>query len=89
MFAGILDGGDLAFDAAVAEAARNQDAAHIAETARSAFSAVTVSESIHLMLTCGMVGNAAVLQGFHNGDVGVMKLDIFADQGDGHSLSVG
>ena len=85
MFPGILDGVNLSVNAAVAKAAGDQDTAHIFEDFGGIFRRDCLG--IHPFdVDRGTVGHPGVLQGFHHGNVGVVKLDVFAYQGHGHIL---
>src|SRR5690606_26514690 len=81
-FTGILGGEDLALDAAVAEAAGDQDAVDVAD---DRFRAVLLdrlglyADDVDL----GVVMRAGVDQRFVDRFVGVLQLDVFAGDGDG------
>ena len=85
VFPGILDGVNLSVNAAVAKAAGYQDTAHIFKDFGGIFRRDCLG--IHPFdVDRGTVGHPAVLQGFHHGNVGIVKLGVFAYQGHGHIL---
>ena len=83
VFAGVLGGQDLALGAAVAEAAGNEDAVHVADDGLRAviLDGLGVhADDLHL----GVVMGAGVDERFVDRFVGVLQLDVFAGDGDGH-----
>ena len=86
-FAGVADGGDLAFDAAVTETPGHKDAGRPAEVFFRAvvrFKAFGVDQ--HKVDTA-IVRGAGVGQGFVNAFVGVLKFDVFADHGNADAFA--
>ena len=80
---GVADGADFPFDSPVSEAARDQDAVCAAQKRGGIF--VGHCLRIHPAdVDDAAAGDAAVLQGLHDADVGVVKLDVFAHQSYGH-----
>ena len=85
LFAGVLRREDHALDAAVAEAARHENAAHAAEL----FFQILFGERFGVYPADGNVrphSVARVAQRLDHGEIGVMQLRIFADERDGHAL---
>ena len=85
MLAGIADGGDLAVYAAVTEAARHQNSFDVMKQGGD----VLGGDGLGIDpadIDAGMAGDTAVLQGFYHGDIGVMQLGVFADQGDSNLI---
>ncbi len=81
VFAGILGGSDLALGAAVSEATGNEDALKAAEIefGTSFFDALGIdADDVHL----AVVGGSGVGEGFVDALVGVLQLDVFADDAD-------
>ena len=82
VFAGVAGGGDFAFDAAVAEAAGDEDSVETLEFGGDVF----VCEGFGVDaadVDLAVVGNAAVRDGFVDGFVGVLQFDVFSDDADG------
>src|SRR5262249_53615459 len=79
--AGIADGVDLAAGAAIIEAAGNEDAVHAAEDALDAFALdfLRFDLSDH---DPAVLADAGMIESLVNGFVGVVVLDVFADDGD-------
>ena len=71
---------DLAFNAAVAEAAGDDNAVEQSERISATFSSFTVSESIHLISMCAAVDITGMTQRLRHREVGVVQLYIFADK---------
>ena len=82
MLTGIFDGLDLALNTARTKAARYQDTADITGSSPT-FSTVTVSESIHLMLTLARFATPPCLRILLRRCIGIVQLDILADQSHG------
>ena len=83
VLAGILDGLDLALDAAVAKAARHEDALaadeDFVEVGLGIFDVLRIDP---MDLDLSVTRNAAVMQSFRNGNVRIRQFDILADNGD-------
>ena len=77
-----VGGQDLALDAAMAEAAGDQDAGRAVERARARFSGVSVSESTQRTLRVDAVRPGRVAERLGDGQVGVRQLDVLADERD-------
>src|ERR1051326_6240983 len=85
VFTGVAGGGDLAFDAPFAEAAGDEDAAQALEHLFGAFAFDVLG--IHLDdFDAAIIGHAAVDDGFVDGLVGVLQLDVFADDADADAV---
>jgi hypothetical protein len=83
VFAGVADGGDLAFDAALAEAAGHEDAVDLLQGGGD-LAGLDVFGGDLDDLDGPAVGGAAVAQGFVQGFVGVLQFGILADDADLH-----
>ena len=87
VFTGILDGTDLAFDAAVAEAAGNDDTVDAFED--FFHREVRVFQSFRIDpvdIDFRLIGDASMVQSFSDAEVGVVESDVFTDQGDFQGL---
>ena len=89
VLAGILGCLDHALNAAVTEAARHDDAVHVGEgfLAGSLIGQVLTLDPADLHLT--VVLEAGMVQALHDGEVGVVQLDVLAHQRDGTGLAAG
>ena len=89
VLAGVLCGLYHAFDAAVAKAAGDDDAVHV----RKGFPAGCLIGQVlaldPLDLHLAVVLEAGVVEAFHDGQIGVMQLDVLAHEGDGAGLAAG
>ena len=81
-----LRGADLALDAAAAEAAGDEDAVGAARGARARSSRSSVSESIQSISTRQPCVKPRVAQRLDDRQVGVLELDVLADERDPHRL---
>ena len=83
MGTGIANRTNLAFNTAGAEAAGNKNAPHILKKAVCGF--IRNKFGINPFdIHSDTIGNPAMLLGFHNADVSVVKLYIFPYQSNGH-----
>ena len=83
----ILDRAQLAFDAARAEARRDQDAVEPSSTPSPSLFDVSRVDAAHV--DGGVVGDAGVIHRLVDRDVGVLELDVLADQRDPHAVLAG
>ncbi len=81
VLAGELRGLHFAFEAAVAESARHQDAIDIGE--QSGAFGFNLLGFQPFQTHAGALAQAAVAQGFADGFVGILMVDVFADHRDG------
>ena len=83
MLAGVLDGADFAFNTAVAEPTGNDDAVDALEYVFHRNGRVFQRFRINPMdIDLGLVGDAGMVQGFGDAQIGVVKGDVLADEGD-------
>ena len=89
VLAGILGRLDHALNATVTEAARHDDAVHIGEgfLAGSLIGQVLTLDPADLHLT--IVLETGMVKALHDGEVGVVQLDVLAHQRDGAGLAAG
>jgi hypothetical protein len=73
---------ELAFDAAHAESARDEDALDVGEIARGAFGRLAVIRGDPADVDLARVREPAGLERLGDGEVGVGQVDVLADQGD-------
>ena len=83
VFACVAGGGDLALDAAVAEAAGHEDAVELGELLQAGLRLKLLGVHAH-DVHAAVVGDAGVGQRLIDGFVGVLQLDVFADDTDLH-----
>ena len=85
LLAGVAGRGDLALDAAAAEAARHQDAVGLAQQALEVGRLGVDPVDLEL----DAVVDRGVLERLGHREVGVVELDVLADQGDPHAALAG
>src|SRR5699024_4773238 len=85
MSAGVADGLDLSLDSAVAETSGHKDAAYVREELVCVFLCHGLGVNPLDVHRCVRV-DAPVFERFYNADVGVVKLDIFSYESNGHIL---
>ena len=84
----ISDGFDLTVNASGTEAAGNKNTVYVGKKVVHIF--IRNSFGINpLDVDSGAIGNTAVFESFHHTDIGIMKLHIFADNGNGHIMNGG
>ena len=82
VLAGVVGGEDLALDAAMAEAARDQDAGRAVEALVRGSPCVSASESTQRTLRVDLVRPGRVAERLGDRQVGVGQLDVLADERD-------
>lgn len=85
LFAGEFGGKDLALDTAMPEAARNKDAVHAGKKLAGTFGFNVFGIDPH-GVNAGIGGCSSMGEGFVDGLVGVLVLDVFTNDGDGHPM---
>ena len=82
LLARVVGGEDLALDAAMAEAAGDEDPGRARRARSSTFSGVSASESTQRTLASTPCAQAGVAERLGDREVGVGQLDVLADEGD-------
>src|SRR5581483_2790114 len=85
VFTRVLRGHDFSFDAPLAETAGNQDAAQALEYFFRSFALNRLGVDF-LNFHAAIIGHAAVNDGFIDGFVGIVQLDVFAHDADAHAV---